>query len=242
MNFDWFTNPIIIEQAAILRIDIVALAWFVLCWFGYARFADRNYHRRLNLIRIMDEMRARWMHRMLERENRITDATLIGNILRSIYFFASTTILILIGLFTILGAGREGMQIVHDIPFTLGASPLMWEIKISLLMVIFVYAFFKLTWSLRQYNYACIIVGAAPPAAEVQAHHYEYAERAGKLVGNAGRHFNMGLRAYYFGMAAISWFLNGWIFILVTAWIVWVVYRREFRSHTVNNLLTIDDA
>ena len=42
-------------------------------------------------------------------------------------------------------------------------------------------------------------------------------------------------------MAAISWFLNGWIFILVTAWVVWVVYRREFRSHTVNNLVTIDD-
>lgn len=224
-----------------LLIDILALCWFVVCWVGYSRYADRHYHSRKNLIRIMDEMRNRWMRRMLERENRVSDATLIGNILRSIYFFASTTILILIGLFTVMGAESKGQKLIEEIPFSLGSTPLMWEIKISLLMLIFIYAFFKLTWSLRQYNYACIIVGAAPPASEVKAHHYEYAERAGTLVGGAGRHFNMGLRAYYYGMAAISWFLNGYIFIAVTTLIIFVIYRREFRSHTVNNLVTIDD-
>jgi len=226
----------------ILWLDAIALVVFLSGWIGYARYADSQYRRRLNLIRIMDDMRGRWMHRVLQRDNRIADATLLGNIMRTISFFASTTILILIGLFTLLGAENAAQKVISELPFTLGATPLMWEVKVCLLVMIFIYAFFKLTWSLRQYNYACIIVGAAPPATEGKhQQHFEFAERAGKLIGNAGRHFNMGLRAYYFGMAAVSWFLNGIVFIAVTTLVVYVVFRREFRSHTVNNLIAIDD-
>jgi len=101
---------------------------------------------------------------------------------------------------------------------------------------IFVYAFFKFTWSLRQYNYACILVGAAPFPNENIGKHEEFAKRAGDLIANAGRHFNMALRAYYFGLATISWFIHSGIFIVMTLWVVLVIFRREFRSHTVNNL------
>ena len=100
----------------------------------------------------------------------------------------------------------------------------------------FVYAFFKFTWSLRQYNYACILVGAAPFPNENIGKHEEFAKRAGDLIANAGRHFNMALRAYYFGLATISWFIHSGIFIVMTLWVVLVIFRREFRSHTVNNL------
>ena len=238
----WLTQTFTIGEYQILWLDLIAFIWFFVGWFGYARFADSQYGRRLNLIRIMDDMRSRWMYGVLQRENRIYDATLLGNIMRVITFFASTTILILIGLFTLLGAENAAAKIMNSLPFVLEASPLMWEIKVCLLVMIFIYAFFKLTWSLRQYNYSCIIVGAAPPPKEGRhQQHYEFATRAGKLIGNAGRHFNMGLRAYYFGMAAVSWFINGAVFMAVTALVVWVVYRREFRSHTVNNLIAIDD-
>lgn len=226
----------------ILWLDVAALLWFVAGWIGYARYADQQYDKRLNLIRIMDDMRNRWMHRVLQRDNRIADAALIGNIMRTISFFASTTILLLIGIFTLLGALTDTEQVVRALPFVFGASTFMWEMKLCLLMLIFIYAFFKLTWSLRQYNYACIIVGAAPSVEEnKRQQHAEFANRAGKLIGNAGRHFNMGLRAYYFGMAVVSWFLNGLVFMAVTALVVYVVYRREFRSHTVNNLTAIEE-
>ncbi len=225
-----------------LWIDLAALLWFIASWVGYARYADSEYGKRLNLIRIMDDLRTRWMHQVLQRETRMADATLLGNIMRTISFFASTTILILIGLFTILGAKPNVREAVGEMPLVIGSTPFMWEMKLCLLMAIFIYAFFKLTWSLRQYNYACIIVGAAPTRNEAKKHHHdEFANRAGKLIGSAGRQFNMGLRAYYFGMAAVSWFLNGLVFMAVTTLIVYVVYRREFRSGAVNNLTAIDD-
>jgi len=238
---EWFEKAFYLGETSILYMDAVALFWFGACWFGYAKFADANYHRRLNLIRIMDEMRTRWMHQILKRDSRISDATLVGNIVRAILFYASTSILVLLGLFTVMGSQTAGLNVLRAIPFTMGASPFMFDIKISLMVLIFIYVFFKLSWSVRQYNYVNIIIGAAPMPGEGKHHHFDYAERAGKLIGNAGRHFNMGLRGYYFGLAATTWFLNGLIFMAVTMLVVYVVYRREFRSHTVNNLVAIDD-
>lgn len=240
---NWLLHAYDFDGNPILWMDVVALIWYALCWFGYAYFADYKYAKSVNLVRIMDDMRTRWMHQMIKRDARMSDATLIGNIARSISFFASTTVLILIGIVTVMGSHQqEGLEIVRSLPFVMGSTSLMWEFKLGLLALIFTYAFFKLTWSLRQYNYVSIVVGAAPLCNEHKSHHYEYARRAGKLIGNAGRHFNLGLRAYYFGLAVISWFLNGMVFMAVTALVVWVAYRREFRSHTVNNLLALDEA
>lgn len=239
---EWLQQSVSYQGNPVLYLDILAFAWFAFAWFGYARFADKHYGTRKNLIRIMDDMRTRWMHQMLKRDVRIADATLIGNIMRVISFFASTTILILMGIITVMGAGEQGISMVKAVPFTIGNTPLMWELKLALLALIFIYAFFKLTWSVRQYNYVSIVVGAAPMPDEHPEQHFEFADRAGKLIGNAGRHFNFGLRAYYFGLAVVSWFINGFVFMAVTTLVVFVVYRREFRSHTVNNLIALDHA
>lgn len=240
---DWLTRAYQFEGNPVLYMDMVALGWYICCWFGYAWYADSQYGKSANLVRIMDDMRTRWMHQMIKRDARMSDATLIGNIARSISFFASTTVLILIGIVTVMGSHQqEGLQIIRSLPFVMGSTSLMWEFKLGLLALVFTYAFFKLTWSLRQYNYVSIVVGAAPLCNEHKSYHYEYARRAGKLIGNAGRHFNLGLRAYYFGLAVISWFLNGAVFMAVTALVVFVAWRREFRSHTVNNLLALDEA
>jgi uncharacterized membrane protein len=229
-----------LQALGIPAIDFVALAWFAICWIGYTRYADYNYTRKVNLMHTMDGMRMRWMQEVMTRDNRMVDATLVGNLLRAIAFFASTTILILIGLFTVLGSHTQAQKLIENVPFADGTSPFMWEVKIILLCLIFIYAFFKLTWSLRQYNYICILVGAAPKPQEYtkeqQQEHNEYARRAGLLSANAGRHFNMGLRAYYYGLAAVCWFINAGSFMLATTFFVLIIYRREFRSHAVNHI------
>lgn len=218
-------------------IDFVAPLWFFICWVGYSAFADYMGKHRGTLHAATSEYRLNWMRQMLRRENRMMDATLIGNLLRSISFFASTTIFIVLGLFTLLKYREEASSILTSIPYAAPGAPVLWEGKIFLLMSIFIYAFFKYTWSLRQYNYACIVVGAAPFNNENEKFLEDYARNAAELVINAARHFNMGLRGYYFGLAALSWFLNGYAFVLASAWVVLVLYRREFRSQVLKYLL-----
>ena len=217
-------------------VDIMSLLCFCAAWVCYSQAAEYLSKRKVSLLTVMNDYRLLWMREMLKRENRMMDATMIGNLLRSIAFFANTSIFILIGLVTMLRYRDEATAILETIPFAQQSSALLWEIKIFLLAVIFAYAFFKYTWSLRQYNYACIVVAGAPSCKDKPERHEDYAQKAAKLIANAARHFNMGLRAYYFGLAALSWFISAWAFIICTAWVVFVLYRREFKSHTLNNL------
>ncbi len=181
-------------------LDLMALAYFVLMWVGYSNYAQKHYSTRPNLMFIMDQMRAQWMRSILRRPNRIADANLVGNLLRSISFLANTSIFILIGLITVLGYRESAIDMLNTIPFTVQSEPLMWEVKVFTLILIFVYAFFKFTWSLRQYNYCTILVGAAPMPDETPELHDDFGLKAGAVIQNAGKHFNMGMRAYYFGM------------------------------------------
>lgn len=225
-------------------IDLVALAVYASAWFGYAAYAEWQHPGRPNLMAITQAMRLSWMRQMIGRDNRMVDAALIGNLQRSITFFASTSIFVLIGLVSMLGYRDKAMDILGAIPFALHASPFLWEFKIFLMMFVFIYSFFKYTWSLRLYNYASIYVGATPPLEHCLKNPEEserYAQRGGALIANAGKHFNMGLRAYYFGLAVLSWFLHPLLFMATIGWVIYEIHRREFRSKAVNDLAEMED-
>lgn len=214
--------------------DIIALLFFLASWIGYTKFADRKGQP--NLLAITNRYRLQWMREMLKRDNRTMDSIMVGNLLRSISFFANTTIFILIGLMTMLGYHDKASSILSAIPFAQPTTGFMWEIKLFVLIILFIYAFFKYTWSLRQYNYAGIYVAAAPAARDRMEEHEAIAQKGAQLVGNAARHFNNGLRAYYFGLAALGWFIHSYVFIAATALVLYEMYRREYRSTTLNNL------
>ncbi len=215
-------------------LDVMAVTFFVGSWWAYTRRADHAGQE--NLLAATNRYRLQWMREMLDRENRTMDAIMVGNLLRSITFFANTTIFILLGLMTMLGYGEKAGKVLEAIPFVEPATGFLWEIKIFLLIIIFIYAFFKYSWSLRQYNYAGIFIGAAPPRGSLDIDREAYAQKGAWLIGNAAKHFNNGLRAYYFGLAALAWFVHPLLFAAATAWVLFVTHRREYRSGTLSNL------
>ena len=216
--------------------DIIALLFFIVCWVGYAKFSEHKSQSAKSLLAVTNRYRMQWMSEMIRRDNRTVDVIMIGNLQRSITFFANTTIFILLGLMSMLGYHEKSSAILSTIPFAIPTTALQWEIKIFLLIIIFIYAFFKYTWSLRQYNYAGIFVNSVPPHKECISGHDVIAAKGSYLVGNAAKHFNNGLRAYYFGLAALAWFIHPYCFIGATAWVVFVTHRREYHSTTLANL------
>jgi uncharacterized membrane protein len=214
--------------------DLLAPLFFVLCWAGYSVLADGTIGSRRSLMTRIHEHRRLWMRRMLERENRIGDTAIVNILAQSNAFFASTSLLIVGGCLAILGSRDQAMQILSEIPAVAATPPLLWEMKVLLLVVVFVFAFFKLTWSLRQFNYVAILIGAAPPPEDAGTPESQrYGDAAAKVASRAAEHFNKALRTFYFGLAALSWFLQPYLFMALTALVVIVVYRREFESHTV---------
>lgn len=218
-------------------LDRVALAWFLIGWFGYQRYSAWAARRgKPSLMSAMGQYRRDWWHGMIGRELRIVDVTILTNLSNSATFFASTTLLILGALFALLGTSDRAMAIVADLPFFAATQVVVWEYKIFLLLAIFVYAFFKFTWSLRQHNFCSVLVGAAPDPDTDPEGLEEYVVRSAKLASAASNTFNYGLRAYYFAVAALTWFLNPWAFMCVTALVIGVLYYREFHSETLKVL------
>src|SRR3970040_772757 len=136
-----------------------------------------------------------------------------------------------------MGYAERAASVVAELPFGQQVSIRLWELKILVLLLIFVYAFFKFSWSLRQFGFSSILVGAArkPPGdASVYAADID---RVAVILSFANRNFNQGLRAYYFGVGALSWFLHPALMIAVTLGVLYVLHQREFRSRTLEVLV-----
>jgi uncharacterized membrane protein len=224
-------------MAQIAWADMMAPAFFLLCWVGYAAYADGMIGGGRSLMARIHEVRQIWLRQMLARENRIGDMQVVMILAQSNAFFASTAILIVGGCLAILGARDQAMTVLNAIPGVAATPLFVWEMKVLLLVVVFVFAFFKLTWSLRQFNYVAILIGAAPPHADADSDAArDYADLAAGVASRAAEHFNKALRAFYFGLAALSWFLQPYLFMTLTLLVVLVVYRREFHSRTLTIL------
>ena len=217
--------------------DILAFVWFMACWVGYSFYADGQGESRRPVARVMHQYRVRWMERMLQRDNRMADINIVTAHMRSGMLFASISILILAGVMTLLGNLGQARNVVSELSFAGQASPEMWEIKVIVLLLIFVYAFFKYAWCLRQFNYALIFIGAAPLPEEVNVRERkDYPGRGARLVDRGISTFNRGLRAYYFGLATLAWFFGPVFYAVAAVWVVAVLYRRDFRSVTLQTL------
>lgn len=214
---------------------MLSLAWFVVLWIGYTVYADRHARRARSLRAVMHAYREQWMQQMLLRDNRVADVNILRNLLQGVAFFASATLLVLAGLLTILGSTDRAIEIVRALPFAAKTTLLQWELKLIVLCTIFIYAFFKFTWALRQFNYCSTLIGAAPKGPDDA-----FARRTAKMATLASKDFNQGLRAYYFSLAALAWFFSPWLFMAATSAVVVVLYLREYRSTALAVLSAVE--
>jgi uncharacterized membrane protein len=217
-------------------IDAVALLLMVVLWSGYQWFADYGASAHPRLSREMERYMREWFTRMAERDNRMVDVNIMRNLTRSSQFFASTTMLILGALVALMGYAEKAASVVAELPFTQQATERMWELKILVLLLIFVYAFFKFSWSIRQFGFTSILVGATLKQGGAPEQYMVHTDRIASIVAFANRNFNQGLRAYYFGVATLSWFLHPVLMIAMTLGVVYVLYKREFSSQTLDLL------
>ncbi len=225
-------RPIASALALLPWQDWVGLALFFAAWAGYAVWARARSLVRPSVLALTNRERMRWMMQASHRENRVFDGIVVQNLSTSPSFFASTTILIIGGLLAVLSRTEQASELVREIPFAARTSLIVFDMKVVLLTGIFVYAFFRFTWSVRQYTFGALMLGAAPDhkswTDDIQRS--AFASRAGRVMGLAAETFNDGLRAYYMAFAATAWFFSAWAFMVATVFVVAVLYRREFQS------------
>jgi uncharacterized membrane protein len=122
--------------------------------------------------------------------------------------------------------------VVRAIPFVAPASRGLFEVKLLWLGLVLIYSFVQFTWSLRQFNYCCILIGAAPHSSEPEAVKLAFAERAARVNALGARSFNHGLQGHYLALASLAWFIHPAAFAGAVVVVLLILWRREFHSRT----------
>jgi uncharacterized membrane protein len=213
--------------------DAAALGFFLAVWICYDLIVSRSAFGRISLTQAMNAQREIWMRTMARRELRMIDTSIMLGLQQGTAFFASSSLLALGGCFALLGASDRVLAVVGDIPYAGIGSRAIFEVKVFGLIVILAHAFFKFGWSYRLFNYCSILIGAVPVTRD-EAYNAPETERAVQRATRmnvlAGKHFNAGLRAIFFSIGYLGWFVSPIVFVLTTLLLLCVLVRRQFFS------------
>jgi uncharacterized membrane protein len=222
-------------------VDYAAMALFVLLWIAYAWITgSRRILSRTSLTAAMAERRREWILNSLRRDLKMIDTQIMGGLQNGTAFFASTTIFAIGGCFALLGATEQVDAILKDIPYIVQGGRQTFELKVCGLIALFAYSFFKFGWSYRLFNYCTILFGTIPMIDEAREHPARTlaaAERTIKMNIIAASHFNMGLRAIFYSIGYLGWFVSPWVFMLSSTIVFVVLIRRQFFSEARRALL-----
>lgn len=219
--------------------DWLALAWFFGAWMAYSWFTKTQGEKRNSLIATTNRYRGYWMQAATSRDPRVLDGIIAQNLSSTPAFFSSTTIIVIGGLFALLGSTDKATELVRDIPFAQRTSVLIFDLKVLTMIGIFVFSFFRFTWSMRQYTFVALLIGSMPDPKDFDAGKFDralFSQRAGRMLGLAAETFNDGLRGYYFAFALIAWFFSTLAFAGATALVLVILYHREYRSDVLQVL------
>jgi len=220
-------------------LNFFAMAFFLVCFRGYLYYTALRAEDTPCLSYALHRLRKQWIRMAMTRDNRIADTNIIATLERNVSFFASSSLLVLAGLVTLMNSSDAVLGMLDDLPFSDQSTRGEWEMKVLLLVGLFVYGFFKFTWSLRQFGMVSVMMGGAPERSlnpsetEMEKHIDCISKMASKASGN----FNNGLRSYYFSMAGLGWFINAWLLMALSVFVVFILYRREFKSDTLTIMM-----
>lgn len=217
--------------------DPAALTLLIAGWLWIGWRIENPPKGRPSVSWLMADFRRDWMKRMVERESRIFDAQLAGNLRQATAFFASAAMIAIGGGLALIGNTEQLAGVAEDL-IQDSAPAFVWEIKILVVLLFLSNAFLKYVWAHRLFGY-CSVLMAAVPNDRNDALAYPRAAQAAEISITAARSFNRGMRATYFALAAAAW-LAGALPLAGAALItIAVLYRREFASHSRTMLLRI---
>jgi len=209
-------------------LNLAALAIFLVAWFAYEPLLKAL--ARGSLINTdMTVIRRAWMKHMARRDGRFMDSQLLGHVLNSASFFASSNLILIAAVASALFSGEQAFKSASSLIVIKTSTRLLFEGQIALVLVSLARGLLSFIWSIRQINYCLAVMGAAPDTHDPEFEK-AYGEAAARLLNPALSAFNAGVRGYYFALAAAAWLFGAPAFIAATLGAVALLAWRQRRS------------
>ena len=205
---------------------LISTLFPLICYFAYNIIVPQVEKLRPSLSVIMNMQRRRWVANAALRESPF-DAILSGNIMGSVSFLASTAVLLILAIFAVFGQLPALMEALNSPSLDRVYSVIDVQLHLVVMLTMFVLAFFAFTLSLRQFNHFCIMLGAIDHSSPVSDEEIDAITRMNAL---GAKNFNSGIRAYYFSVATVAWFVSEWLPIATCVVTILILAHREFFS------------
>ena len=209
-----------------MQTTLISTFFPLLCYFAYNIIVPQVEKMRPSLSTIMNMQRRRWVANATQRESPF-DAILSGNIMGSVSFLASTAVLLILAIFAVFGQVPALMTTLNSLSLERIYTVTDVQLHLVVMLAMFVLAFFAFTLSLRQFNHFCIMLGAVDHSEPTSEEEIEAITRMNAL---GARNFNSGVRAYYFSVATVAWFVSEWLPIITCVATILILAHREFFS------------
>ncbi|UWQ17909.1 DUF599 domain-containing protein [Jannaschia sp. M317] len=208
--------------------DLAALLLLGAGWWGSGHLIEHPPANRSSVTVLMRAYRRDWMTEMLTRQPRIFDAAILSSLRQGTTFMTSASIIAVGGVLALAGNVDRLDSFVMGVGVQ-GHSPVFWQAKLGVVIILLTHSVFKFIWSNRLFGY-CAIVMASVPNDPDDPKCIPRASKAAEINFRAALNFNRGLRSIYFAFAALGWILGPWGLLIGTAITTRVVLSREFAS------------
>jgi uncharacterized membrane protein len=221
-------------------IDSILVLFFLLFWLGYEPLLGLTGHPANRLRRDMGTIRQAWIHTLLGRDNRLLDSNLIGHTVQSAGFFASANLLLLAAMGGAIFTGGLPVSTLESLGVETASNHLL-TIKLLLIMACLTRGLLDFIWALRQINYTAAAIGAVPEVLDDQARQ-TFSQALGHILESSMSSFSQGVRSYYFALAAASWLIGPWAFLLGTLGMIGLLMWRQTHSSSARGLKAFSQA
>lgn len=217
-------------------LDIAALTVFLAAWLFYQPILKRLSRRGGAINTDMTVVRRRWMANMAARENRFLDSQLMGHVLSSASFFASTNLIVIAAAAGALFKSADAYRTVARLGVADAGPPWLFQVKLALVVAALARGLLDLIWAIRQMNYTLAAIGAAPPPSSPPPVVRAYGAAAAQVLNPALSSFNNGVRGYYFALSAAAWLLGAWAMTAAVIAAVALLFWRQANSSSAQGL------
>ena len=208
-------------------LDALAVGLLLMAWAGLGLVIERPRWGRRSVTVMMAELRRDWMRQLAQRDVRIFDSQILGNLRQGTAFFASTSLLATGSLLTVAGNTDLIGAVTGGLLAERGPVELT-QIKLLSAAVFLIEGFLRFVWSNRVFGYCAVVMAAVPAPGHPDTE--RVARQAAELNIRAAYNFNRGLRSLYFALAALAWTLGPVALIVATIACAVNLLEREFAS------------
>jgi len=207
-------------------LDWLGLGLFFVCWLAYGPLLKVLARRSGSLNDDMLMVRHAWMTAMTRREVRLLDSQLLGHSINSGSFFASSNLLLIAGVASVLFGGDQALAGFSAVGAENVPASLL-EAKLGLVLLCLARGLLDFIWSIRQMNYALALIGSAPEIT-VEADREAFGQATAEVLNPALGAFSQGVRGYYFALAAAAWLFGPlWLCAGAVAAFALLVWRQS---------------